>query len=99
TYTLDGVRKYMAYTPLASQEWSLLTFVPVSVVSAKSELLLHITLLLCGFITLAFSALVVILAVSFYKHKRSLEQIAYVDTLTGGNTIQKFYEDAENQLK
>ncbi|MEG1990785.1 MAG: EAL domain-containing protein, partial [Christensenella sp.] len=99
TYTLDGVRKYMAYTPLASQEWSLLTFVPVSVVSAKSELLLHITLLLCGFITLAFSTLVVILAVSFYKHKRSLEQIAYVDTLTGGNTIQKFYEDAENLLK
>ncbi|MEG1537338.1 MAG: hypothetical protein RR387_03535, partial [Clostridiales bacterium] len=57
TYTLDGVQKYMAYTPLALKEWILLTFVPVSVVSAKSQFLLHITLLLCGFITLIFSAL------------------------------------------
>ncbi|MEG2687408.1 MAG: diguanylate cyclase, partial [Christensenellaceae bacterium] len=99
TYTLDGVRKYMAYTPLDSHEWSLLTFIPVSVVSAKSEFLLNITLLLCGFIILTFGALLVVLAMSFYKHKHSLEQIAYVDPLTGGNTIQKFYEDAGNRLK
>lgn len=90
----DGVRKYMAYTPLSSQEWSLLTFVPVSVVSAKSELMLRITLLLCSLITLAFGALLVFLAVSFYSHKRMLERAAYVDPVTGGNTIQKFYEDA-----
>ncbi|MEG1863524.1 MAG: EAL domain-containing protein, partial [Oscillospiraceae bacterium] len=97
-YTLDGVKKYMAYTPLASQEWSLVTFVPVSVVSAKSEILLKITVLLCGFITFTFGALLVILASSFYRHKGSLEQIAYVDPITGGNTIQKFYEDAKKRL-
>ncbi|MEG0258106.1 MAG: bifunctional diguanylate cyclase/phosphodiesterase, partial [Christensenella sp.] len=55
--------------------------------------------LLCGFIILTFGALLVVLVMSFYKHKHSLEQIAYVDPLTGGNTIQKFYEDAGNRLK
>ncbi|MEG2315333.1 MAG: bifunctional diguanylate cyclase/phosphodiesterase, partial [Clostridia bacterium] len=67
---------------------------PVAVVSAKSELLLHITLLLCGFIVLAFGTLTIALATSFYKHKHSLESLAFVDPITGGNTIQKFYEDA-----
>lgn len=99
TYTLDGVRTYMAYTPINEQEWSLLTFVPVSVVNAKSEMLLHITLLLCGFITLAFGTLLIFLASSFYRHKRSLEQIAYVDPITHGNTIQKFYIDAQDLLQ
>ncbi|MEG1268771.1 MAG: EAL domain-containing protein [Oscillospiraceae bacterium] len=98
-YTLDGVRKYMAYAPIASREWTLLTFVPVSVVSAKSEHLLHITLLLCGVITLAFGSLLVFLAALFYKHKHLLERIAFVDPITGGNTVQKFYEDAKRQLE
>lgn len=91
-FTLDGVHEYMAYTPLAAQEWSLLTFIPASAVNAKSELLMQITLLLCGFITLAFSGLIVFLIVSFYHHKHNLEQIAYVDSVTHGNTIQRFYE-------
>ncbi|MEF9941924.1 MAG: EAL domain-containing protein [Lachnospiraceae bacterium] len=98
TYTLDGVRKYMSYIPLTSQEWSLLTIVPVSVVNAKSEVLMNITLLLCSCITLAFGILLLMLTMSFYRHKRSLERIAYIDPITGGNTIQKFYEDAKSQL-
>lgn len=98
-YTLDGERTYVAYVPINTQKWSLLTFVPVSVVNAKSELLLRITLLLCGFITLAFGTLLIFLANSFYRHKRSLEQIAYVDPITGGNTIQKFYIDAQSLLQ
>ncbi|MEG2513626.1 MAG: diguanylate cyclase, partial [Acetivibrio sp.] len=99
TYTLNGVRKYMAYAPLASEEWRLLTFVPVAVVNAKSEILLHITLILCSFIMLLFFTLLAFLAGSFYKHKRSLEKIAYVDPVTGGNTIQKFYEETKKKLE
>lgn len=94
-FTLNNERNYMAYTPLKAQEWCLLTFVPVSVVSAKSELLMNITLLLCGIVTLSFAALSVFLVTSFYRHKRKLEQIAYVDPVTGGNTIQRFYQLAK----
>lgn len=99
SYTADGVSNYMAYTPLESQSWSLLTFVPVSVVSAQSVLILRVTLLLCGFITLAFSTLLLFLVISFYRNKRLLEKAAYVDPVTGGNTIQKFYADAAVLLK
>lgn len=97
-YTLDGIHEYMVYTPLAAQEWSLLTFIPASAVNAKSELLMKVTLLLCGFITLAFSGLIGFLIVSFYRHKHNLEQIAYVDPVTHGNTIQRFYELAQISL-
>lgn len=94
----DGISTYMAYTPLETQEWILLTFVPVSVVNAKSELMLKITLLLCGLITFAFAALLAFLMLSSYRHKRKLEQIAYVDPVTGGNTIQRFYGLAQALL-
>ncbi|MEG1868014.1 MAG: EAL domain-containing protein [Clostridiales bacterium] len=98
-YVLDDTHEYMTYTPLDMEEWSLLTFVPVSVVNAKSELLLQVTLILCGFITLAFSLLIVFLIISFYRNKRKLENIAYVDIVTGGYTIQRFYEIAHETLK
>lgn len=97
-YTLNGVRKYMTYTPLKTQQWFLLTFVPSSVINAKSELLLKITLLLCSLVTIAFSLLIAFLLLTFYRNKRKLEQIAYVDPVTGGNTIQRFYELAQASL-
>ncbi|MEG2349670.1 MAG: cache domain-containing protein, partial [Hungatella sp.] len=89
--TMDGVSLYMAYTPLKTQEWYLLTFVPVAVANAKSILLLRMTALLCALITLIFCTLLITLGLSTYRHKRKLEQIAYIDPITGGNTIQRFY--------
>ena len=89
----------MVYTSINTQDWSLLTFVPMSVVNEKSNLLLRITFLLCGLITLAFAGLVAVLMYSSYRNKRKLEQIAYVDEVTGGHTIQKFYELASANLQ
>ncbi|MEG1813167.1 MAG: EAL domain-containing protein [Clostridia bacterium] len=97
-FKIDGAHEYMTYTPLAEQKWSLLTFVPVAVVNAKSNILLVITLLFCGFITVTFSLLFAILTFTFYRNKRRLEQIAYVDPVTGGNTIERFYEIAQSLL-
>ncbi|MGO0862421.1 sensor domain-containing diguanylate cyclase, partial [Clostridioides difficile] len=98
-FKLNGSHEYMVYIPIGQEDWYLLTFVPVSVVNAKSNLLLKITLLLCGFITLAFAILTIVLVISFYRHKKNLEQIAYVDTVTGGNTIQRFYNISGDLLK
>lgn len=97
-FTMNGIREYMTYMPLETQEWNLLTFVPASVVNKKSTLLLKITLLLCGFVTIAFSLLIAFLSLSFYRHKSKLEQIAYIDPITRGNTIQRFYELAQTTL-
>lgn len=97
-FELDGRREYLAYSPLETQEWSLLTFVPASVVNAQSDSLLRTTILLSGLITLTFALLITFVMLSSFRHRRKLEQIAYVDPVTGGNTIQKFYEEAQGML-
>ena len=97
-YVLDGVEKYMAYTPLFSQEWSLLTIVPTSAANQKTHIFMNMTLLLCIVITFLFSLLILFLFLSFYRHERKLEQIAYVDPITGGNTIQRFYDLVQDAL-
>lgn len=94
-FTMDGVRYYMVHTPVNPEGWSLLTFVPSVVVNLKSDMLLRTTLLLCGLITFAFAGLIVMLVVTFYRNKHNLEQIAYVDEVTSGHTIQKFYTLAQ----
>lgn len=96
--TYEGKHVYLSYTPVKAKEWCILSVVPVSVVNAKSQLLLRITLMLCSIITLAFGALILILMLSAYYHKKKLEQIAFVDPVTGGNTIQKFYLLAEERF-
>lgn len=98
-FTLEGQHIYMAYTPISNNDWSLLTFVPVEVVSKKSYVMLRLTLLLCGGIVVVFVALFSALMLSYYRHRRELENIAYVDPITGGNTIQRFYALAREYLQ
>lgn len=98
-FTFGESREYMTYTPLGDLKWSLLTFVPTSVVNSKSNILLNITLLMCGFITILFALLLAAMTRTYYRHKRKLEQIAYVDPVTGGNTIERFYELAHDMLE
>lgn len=97
-FNLDGRENYMVYTPVSPDDWYLLSFVPVEVVNEKSNLLLKMTLVICGVITVAFAGLAAALFCIFNNHKRKLEQIAYVDEITGGNNIQKFYEMAEELI-
>lgn len=98
-FSMGAEREYMTYLPLGTQGWSLLTFVPVSVVNAKSNILMEITLLLCGSIALTFSLLTLFLILTFYRSRKKLERIAYVDSVTGGNTIERFYDLANICLK
>lgn len=96
--SMDGVKYYMVYTPIASEDWYLLTFVPTSAVNEKSDMLMRLTLLFCGLITVVFAGLIAFLVYSFYRNKRQLEQIAFIDEVTGGNTIQRFYILSRNAL-
>lgn len=95
-FTMDDISRYLIYTPLEQNNWYLFTFVPVSAVNQKSDVLMRMTLIICGLITLAFSAMVATLVYIFNKHRGRLEKLAYVDPVTDGNTIQRFYIDAES---
>lgn len=94
----DSMERYMVYNPVVSNEWYLLTFVPMQVVTDKSDTLLKTTMVVCGLITIAFASLSAILVYIFNKNKRHLERIAYIDEVTGGNSIQRFYELAGKTL-
>lgn len=96
--TLEGIPTYMAYYPIEPKDWYLVTFVPESVVNKKSDLLLKITLLIFSGIILIFLTLLFMLLLSYRRHRRELENIAYVDPITGGNTLQGFYKLAKEAL-
>lgn len=97
-FSQNGVRYYVVYTPISPENWYLLTFVPASTVNAKSDMMLQATWVICGGITTVFGALAAVLLFTSSRNRRRLEQIAYVDDVTGGNTITKFYELAQETL-
>lgn len=97
-FALGDARECMTYTPLNTQQWSLLTFAPMWVINEKSNALMNLTILLCGFITISFALLFALLLVSSYRNKAKLEQLAYIDNVTGGNTMAKFNEMAKALL-
>lgn len=98
-FTRDDIRYYAVYTPVAPENWYLMTFVPANSVNAKSDLLLNTTLLICGGITTVFAALVAFLLFVSTRNRHRLENVAYVDRVTGGHTITRFYELARESLE
>lgn len=98
-FTLNGERYYVVYTPINPENWYLMTFVPASVVNARSDTLLQITVLACGLVTLVSAGLIALVLFTSSRNKRRLENLAYVDEVTGGNTIEKFFELAQEALR
>lgn len=99
SFSLDGVHRYMVYTPIQPDDWYLLTFVPFQAVNEKSDMLLVMTLRICGLLVILFCGLVAILFWIFRANKKKLERLAYVDGITEGNTIQRFYELAAEMME
>lgn len=98
-FTQSGTRYYLVYTPVNPESWYLLTFVPATVVNERSDMLLNLTLVFCGIVTVVFACLLAALVWVFSQNKQKLEHLAYVDDVTGGNTIQRFHELAGEALQ
>ncbi len=96
--TLDGTQMYMAYNPIKQEDLYLLTFVPVSEVNEKTNLLLKVMLLICSSILLVYLIFMLIFILFYRRYRIELETIAYVDPITGGNTLQSFYKLAKEML-
>ena len=97
-FTLGGVHRYMVYVPLAPEQWYLFTYVPVGAVNEKSDMLLQSTIVMCCLITVIFVILIGMLLLIFHYNKEKLEKIAYVDEVTGGYNLKRFYELAGGML-
>lgn len=96
---INDIAKYVYYTPLGINDWYILTVVPKTVVTKYTS-----QILICCYLFIAFC-----LIVFFYLSRsvinaqitgqKQLEDMVYIDSLTGGISYSKFTLEAENMLK
>lgn len=98
-YTVNGVVKYMDYTPIGVNDWYLLSVAPASVVSERSNYILTRTLFLYIGVIGLFTLLFVYILVFQHQSKKRLEQLAYYDGVTGVHNLSWFQLDAKNLLE
>lgn len=92
------VNKYMYYTPLGVNKWYLLTIVPADVLNKKMFLSMALTGFL-GFIIFAVSYVVIrSIMNSRKKWMTELENMLFVNKITGNSTYEKFKIDAKEIL-
>lgn len=97
-YTSDNIHKYMNYSPIDINDWYILSIVPASVVSSKTDEIMYRTIAIFIIISCAFLLLLFYNIVIQNRNKDILRKKAYFDDLTGIYTITKFEEDTHKLL-
>lgn len=98
SFSAEDTSRYLVYTPINHNDWFLFSFIPVQTVNNKSDMLMRTTLIISGIITVAFAGMVVTLIIIFSNNRRKLENLAYIDEVTGGHSMQKFQELATAEM-
>lgn len=88
--TVDDEDVVMAYNPLDRYGWVLLTLVPADIVSAPMNRSIAQTFAIVGIAVLAFAAILFVILALERSHRRNIEEIAFVDPLTGGMSASRF---------
>lgn len=97
--TVNGVPTLSVYTGIEDlHDWYLITSVATSAVSSNANDVIMMFYVILIFVVAAFTFL--IFYFMRYKNKQQMElrRIAFVDSLTGGNTINKFETDIKELL-
>ncbi|MBC5581043.1 EAL domain-containing protein [Anaerofilum sp. BX8] len=93
-----GVEKYLYYEPVECNGWYLFTLAPTAVLGRQRASILHSAYLLCLVITLVFAALLTLLLRMQRQNRRRLEELVYVDPVTGGWSHERFCAEARRAL-
>lgn len=96
---LNGERKYMYYVPTEINDWYLLTVVPTEVANTKAMAIMKLTYVQSGIILALFLALLIYIVRSEKKKQVKLMEIAYTDSMTGGDNYRAFCLKAEKALE
>ncbi len=89
-YQLAGIDKFATFTPVGIEDWYLISVLPTEFVYEKSNLFAQLTIIACVAISIIFIALIGGLLALHQRSKKRLEQAAFVDAVTGGNTGLRF---------
>lgn len=90
----NKVMKYLYYRPVVVNDWYLLTVVPASALESQRNFVMMSTYILCTGIILLFCLLLFIFLREQVRSRRVLENVLYVDPITGGISFEKFRRDA-----
>lgn len=91
--------KYAYYRPLEINDWYVVTIVPVRAVMERYDPIINSTTVLCLFVVLVFCLGAWLIVNQQRRQNRELEQLAYVDPLTGGKNNIRFLLDAADVLE
>lgn len=94
----NKIGKYMYVTPLGINDWFLVDVVPVDFMESTSNYIIHRTYMVCAILAVVC---IIIAAVIFWgerRKKQQMQNLLYIDDLTGGNTLMKFKMNAEQKV-
>ena len=89
---------YLQISPLAVNDWYLISFVPASIMDKTHTHIMGMTYVLCFGIGLMIAVFVFTLFKMERRRYRELERVLYVDPLTKGFSHQKFMLEAGKKL-
>lgn len=95
----NKVGKYMYVTPLGINDWFLLDVVPVDFMESTSNYILHRTYMVCGILFIICIVVAFLIFQDERRKKAQMQNLLYVDELTGGRTLAKFKLDALEKMK
>lgn len=95
----NKVGKYMYATPLGINDWFLVDVVPVDFMESTSSYIIHKTYFICGVLALIFIIIAFLVLQEERRKKTQMQNLLYVDELTGGSTLAKFKLDALAKMK
>lgn len=98
-YSVGERSYYMSYEPIGTNNWYMLSNIPVEFITKKSDNLISLTLFVCATVILGFALLFTYIASMQNKSKKILEKIAFVDNLTGMPNWNKFKINSTELLK
>ena len=94
-YDCDDNESYLTYTPLKFNDWYIITVIPRGLVTKDYEKIVQITVYSSISATLLFLMLFLYVSLLQKKYNKDLEDIVFVDKVTGGNTWNYFKKAAK----
>lgn len=96
---INDQRVFSAYTPIDEvYDWYLISSVKTSAVSPNGTIVIRIFYFILFVTALFFALLLMYLIYRKNKERSNLERIAFVDSVTGGNTFAKLQMNFQNTL-
>lgn len=91
----NKIGKYMYATPLDINGWFLIDVVPVDFMESTSNYIIQRTYMVCAILAVVCIVIAALIFWEEWRKKRQMQNLLYIDDLTGGSTLMKFKLDAE----